>query len=76
MRLNTSQADSASACVMIDRYTPRTRLRNARKPNISANRAGTAMMAISVNVALLNGRQNSGSSFTWFHTMKSGSALW
>jgi hypothetical protein len=37
---------------MIDRYTPRTRLRKARKPNTSANSAGTTTIAASVNGAL------------------------
>ena len=52
------------------------RLRNARNPNASPTIAGTAMIATIVKLADWNGRQNSGSVLTWFHTMKSGSAFW
>jgi len=49
LRLKTSHAESASACVMIEKYTPRIRLRNARKPKASAKRPGTSTIAASVN---------------------------
>ena len=40
LRLKTSQAMSAKACVMMAKYTPRMRLRNARNPKMSAKQAG------------------------------------
>jgi hypothetical protein len=42
LRKNSSIAANVSACVMIDRYTPLTRERNAKKPNTQASTAGTS----------------------------------
>ncbi len=51
-RLNMSQAERARAWVMMEKYTPRIRLRNVRKPKIHAMAAGTATTAARVKAAL------------------------
>ena len=51
-RLNMSQAERASAWVMIEKYTPRIRLRNVRYPNSQATAAGTTRIATTVKSAL------------------------
>ena len=51
-RLNMSQAERARAWVMMEKYTPRIRLRNVRKPKIHAMAAGTTTTAARVKAAL------------------------
>ncbi len=63
---------SATACVMIAKYTPPTRRLNIAKPIMQASSVGTAITRISVNGRLLNGSQNAGSAVSWFQSMKSG----
>jgi hypothetical protein len=63
---------SATACVMIAKYTPPTRRLNIAKLMIQASSVGTATTRISVSGKLLNGNHISGSSVIWFQSMKSG----
>ena len=74
-RLKTNQAANAKAWVMMAKYTPLMRLRNARNPKRVAKSTGTRMAPRKPPKKLLNGYQKSGSSFTWVQTMKSGSSL-
>ena len=52
LRLNVSHAQRARAWVMIEKYTPRIRLRKVRKPNTAATTPGTAITASKVNAGL------------------------
>ena len=52
LRLKVSHAQRARAWVMMEKYTPRMRLRNVRKPKMAANRPGTRTTASRVNHAL------------------------
>ncbi|MCY1560912.1 hypothetical protein D9M68_981090 [compost metagenome] len=63
---------SATACVMMAKYTPPTRRLNIAKPMIQASSTGTATTAASAKGKLLNGNQSRGSSVIWFQSMKSG----
>ena len=63
---------SATACVMMAKYTPPTRRLNMAKLTSQASSVGTAMTAASENGRLLKGSQNEGSSVSWFQSMKSG----
>ncbi len=42
LRKNSSIAAKVSACVMIEKYTPWIRERNANQPNTKASRPGTS----------------------------------
>ena len=57
---------------MMERYTPETRLRKARKPNTSASTPGTSMAMMMANQAMSKPCQYQGSSFQFRNTMKSG----
>src|SRR5436190_8871344 len=46
LRKNSSMNANVSACVMIEKYTPRMRERNAKKPNTNASKAGTSTTSI------------------------------
>ena len=63
---------SATACVMIAKYTPPTRRLNIAKLMIQASSVGAAITRISVSVRLLKGSHINGSSVIWFQSMKSG----
>ncbi len=64
------------ACVMIDRYTPLTRERNAKKPNSHASTPGTSTTSSAAQAKCPVPCQNQGSSFQSRKTMKSGRSLW
>jgi hypothetical protein len=63
---------SATACVMMAKYTPPTRRLNMAKPISQASSTGTTTTAASAKGKLLKGSQNVGSSVIWFQSMKSG----
>src|SRR5215475_2458296 len=52
LRLKVSQAQRARAWVMIEKYTPRIRLRKVRKPKMRATTPGTMTTANKVKAAL------------------------
>ena len=63
---------SATACVMMAKYTPPTRRLNIAKLMTQASSVGTTITAASDTGRLLKGTQNAGSSVIWFQSMKSG----
>jgi len=63
---------SATAWVMMAKYTPPTRRLNMAKLTIKASSVGTTITAASENGRLLNGTQSAGNSVIWFQSMKSG----
>jgi len=64
------------ACVMMEKYTPLMRERNANQPNTSASSPGTATTSTSVAMKLSDSAQCQGSVFQSRNTMKSGRSLW
>ena len=74
LRKNSSMSAYVSACVMIEKYTPLIRERNAKKPNTSASTPGTSSAISIANVKWSKPCQYQGSSFQSRNTMKSGSS--
>ena len=77
LRKNSSIAANVIACVMIEKYTPLMRERNANQPNTNASSPGTSTTISSWNTKLSLKVQCQGYSFQLRNTMKSGmSALY
>ena len=67
----------ASACVMMEKYTPLMRERKANQPNTKASSPGTATTSSAWAMKLSLSAQCQGNSFQFRNTMKSGrSALY
>ena len=75
LRKNSSIAAKVSACVMIEKYTPFTRERNAKKPNTNASRPGTSTTSSAAHQKCSLFHQCQGNSFQSRNTMKSGRSL-
>ena len=75
LRKKSNIAAKVMACVMMEKYTPLMRERNAKNPNTSATRPGTATMKISVAKKLSLKVQCQGNVFQSRNTMKSGRSL-
>ena len=73
LRKKASSRAKVIAWVMIDRYTPVTRLRKVSQPTISASAPGTSTIMIAANQNMSKPCQYQGSSFQFRNTMKSGS---
>src|SRR3982751_3264605 len=63
LRKKSSIAAYVMACVMIEKYTPLMRERNAKKPKMNATTPGTATMRNSVAAKLSEKVQCQGSDF-------------
>src|ERR1700733_9531111 len=72
LRKNSLNKAKVIAWVMIERYTPVTRERNANQPKASARRPGASATIAIAYGSQLNPHQASGSSFQFKNTMKSG----
>src|ERR1700761_6199073 len=72
LRKNASISAYVRAWVMIDRYTPVTRERNASQPNTIASTPGTSMTMAAANQKWLKPYQYQGGEFQLRKTMKSG----
>ncbi len=72
LRKNSSMNATVSACVMIEKYTPRIRERKAKKPNTKARSAGTTSTRSTAHRKLSLPCQYQGSAFQSRNTMKSG----
>ncbi|MCY1507206.1 hypothetical protein D9M68_414740 [compost metagenome] len=63
---------SATACVMIAKYTPPTRRLNIAKLTSQASAIGASTTSARLSGRLLNGSHSAGNSVIWFQSMKSG----
>src|SRR5437762_10523115 len=70
LRKKPSSSANVSACVMIDRYTPVTRLRKANQPNTKASAPGTSSTMMAAYQKWSKKYQKTGSSFQFRNTMK------
>ena len=75
LRKNSSMAANVMACVMMEKYTPLMRERNAKYPNTKATTPGTATTSRQVAMKLSEKVQCQGKAFQSRNTMKSGSSL-
>ncbi len=75
LRKNASIAAKVSAWVMIEKYTPLMRERNAKKPNTKASSPGTAITLTTATANESEPAQYQGKAFQSRNTMKSGSSL-
>src|SRR5258706_7688690 len=76
LRKNSSMNANVIACVMIEKYTPLMRERNAKKPNTSASSAGTRITSATHHRKLSELVQYQGNFFQSRNTMKSGRSDW
>ncbi len=75
LRKNSSIAAKVKACVMMEKYTPLMRERNAKKPNTKASRPGTTITSSICATKESLRAQCQGSAFQSRKTMKSGRSL-
>ncbi len=75
LRKNSSMPAKVSACVMMEKYTPLMRERNANQPNTPETTAGTATTRIIWNTNDALPAQVQGIVFQSRNTMKSGRSL-
>src|SRR5436853_6206193 len=75
LRKNSSIAAYVSACVMIEKYTPLMRERNAKKPNTNASTPGTSTTSSAQYQKWSVKLQYQGYCFQSRNTMKSGRSL-
>ena len=61
---------------MIEKYTPRTRLRKMKKPTDAARRAGTTTAAATATGSEANGRHQSGNESTLLKKKNCGMLLY
>src|SRR6476660_9963964 len=76
LRKNSSIAAYVSACVMIEKYTPLIRERNAKKPNTNASTPGNSTTSSAQYQKWSVKVQYQGYCFQSRKTMKSGRSLW
>src|SRR4029453_19460862 len=76
LRKNSSMNAYVSACVMIEKYTPLMRERNAKKPNTNARMPGTSTTSSAAYQKGSVKLQYQGEAFQSRNTMKSGRLLW
>ena len=76
LRKNSSMKAKVIAWVMIEKYTPLIRERNAKNPNTNASRPGTATTRNTLHRNESVPHHCQGNAFQSRNTMKSGRSLW
>ncbi len=76
LRKKSSIAANVSACVMMEKYTPFTRERKAKKPKTNARIPGTRTTSNAHHQNWSEFHHCQGSSFQSRNTMKSGRSAW